>query len=66
MKNRQVIISIKYGSDIHKKSFSEHDAVAYVHFLETHGLWYEMEEASEGESELDEGCNKEKKDIEYE
>lgn len=49
MKNRQVNISIKYGSEIYKKIFSEHDAVAYVHFLETHGLWYEMEEASDEE-----------------
>ena len=61
MKNRQVIISIKYGSDIHKKTFSEHDAVAYVTFLESCGLWYEVEESPEEEN-LDEGCNNEKKD----
>ena len=63
MKNRQVTISIKYGSDIHKKTFSEHDAVAYVTFLESSGLWYEVEEASEG-GDMDEGCNKGKKDKE--
>jgi hypothetical protein len=62
MENRQVIISIKYGSDIHKKTFSEHDAVAYVTFLESSGLWYEVEESPE--ENLDEGCNKEKKDKE--
>ena len=63
MENRQVIISIKYGSDIHKKTFSEHDAAAYVTFLESSGLWYEVEEAPEEEN-FDEGCNKEKKDKE--
>ena len=62
MKNRQVNISIKYGSVIHKKIFTEHDAVAYVHFLETFGLWYEMEEASDGETELDERYEQEQKD----
>jgi len=62
MKNRQVNISIKYGPDIYKKNFSEHDAVAYVHFLETFGLWYEMEETSDGETELDERYEQERKD----
>jgi hypothetical protein len=61
MKNRQVLISIKYGSVIHKKAFSEHDAAAYVTFLESSGLWYEVEEASEEEN-FDEGCNNGKKD----
>lgn len=62
MKNRQVNISIKYGPDIYKKTFSEHDAVVYVHFLETYGLWYEMEETSDGEPELDDRYEQERKD----
>ena len=63
MKNRQVNISIKYGPDIYKKNFSEHDAVAYVHFLESFGLWYTLEGVSGGEyPELDDD-NIEKDDI---
>ena len=49
MKNRQVSISIKYGQDVYKKNFSEHDALDYVMFLETLGLWYEINEATDGE-----------------
>ena len=64
MKNRQVIISIKYGSKIHKKTFSEHDAVAYVSFLESCRLWYEVKEAP-AEENVDEGNNR-KKDKRYE
>ena len=54
MKNRQVNISIKYGEDVYKKIFMEQDALAYIDFLETFGLWYEINEATDGEqSELD-------------
>ena len=55
MKNRQVNISIKYGEDVYKKNFMEQDALAYIDFLETSGLWYEIEEATDGEQpKLDE------------
>ena len=55
MNNRQISIDIKYGNEIYKKNFSEHDSVSYVTFLETFGLWYEINEASDGESpKLDE------------
>tara|TARA_A100001037_G_scaffold244817_1_gene225862 strand:+ start:48634 stop:48834 length:201 start_codon:yes stop_codon:yes gene_type:complete len=55
MKNRQVSISIKYGKDVYKKNFSEHDVSDYVVFLETFGLWYEINEAVGGDQpELDE------------
>jgi hypothetical protein len=55
MKNRQVNISIKYGPDVYKKNFMEQDALAYIDFLETFGLWYEINEASDGEQpKLDE------------
>jgi|TARA_B110000495_G_C22651913_1_gene386437 hypothetical protein len=55
MKNRQVSISIKYGPDVYKKNFMEQDALAYIDFLETSGLWYEIEEAKDGEQpKLDE------------
>ena len=55
MKNRQVVISIKYGPDVYKKNFMEQDALAYIDFLETSGLWYEIEEAKDGEQpKLDE------------
>jgi hypothetical protein len=55
MKNRQVSISIKYGPDVYKKNFMEQDALAYIDFLETSGLWYEINEASDGEQpKLDE------------
>jgi hypothetical protein len=63
MKNRQVSISIKYGPDVYKKNFMEQDALAYIDFLETSGLWYEMEEATDGEQPyLDEGYKQKKKD----
>jgi len=55
MNNRQVGISIKYGTNIYKKNFLEHDTVSYVTFLEEFGLWYEINEAEDGEQpELDE------------
>ena len=55
MNNRQISISIKYGSDVYKKNFMEQDALAYIDFLETSGLWYEIEEATDGEQpKLDE------------
>ena len=54
--NRQVSISIKYGPCVYKKNFLEHDSLSYVNFLETFGLWYEINEATDGESPiLDEG-----------
>ena len=63
MKNRQVCISIKYGSDVYKKNFMEQGALAYIDFLETFGLWYEMEEATDGEQpDLDEEYKQKKKD----
>jgi len=55
MNNRQISISIKYGSDVYKKNFMEQDALAYIDFLETSGLWYEINEAEDGEQpEFDE------------
>jgi hypothetical protein len=30
----------------------EHDSVSYVTFLETFGLWYEINEATDGESPI--------------
>ena len=50
--NRQVSISIKYGPNVYKKNFLEHDSVSYVAFLETFGLWYEINEATDGESPI--------------
>jgi hypothetical protein len=50
MNNRQINIRIKYGNDIYKKNFLEHDSVSYITFLEEFGLWYEINEASDGET----------------
>ena len=50
--NRQVSISIKYGPCVYKKNFLEHDSLSYVNFLETFGLWYEIDEATDGESPI--------------
>jgi hypothetical protein len=50
--NRQVSIIIKYGPNVYKKNFLEHDSVSYVTFLETFGLWYEINEATDGESPI--------------
>ena len=50
--NRQVSISIKYGPNVYKKNFLEHDSLSYVNFLETFGLWYEIDEATDGESPI--------------
>ena len=40
MNNRQINIRIKYGNDIYKKNFLEHDSVSYITFLEEFGLSY--------------------------
>jgi len=49
MNNRQVSISIRYGSTIYKKNFLEQDACSFINFLEEHKLWYEINEAIGGE-----------------
>ncbi len=49
MNNRQISICIKYGSIYYKKNFLEHDACAYITFLEKFNLWYEINEATDGE-----------------
>tara|TARA_B100001115_G_C15770004_1_gene377816 strand:- start:490 stop:693 length:204 start_codon:yes stop_codon:yes gene_type:complete len=54
--NRQVSISIKYGPSVYKKNFLEYDSLSYVNFLETFGLWYEINEATDGESPILDEC----------
>ena len=49
MNNRQISISIKYGPTCYKKNFLEHEACPYITFLEEFGLWYEINEATDGE-----------------
>jgi len=63
MNNRQVSISIRYGSTIYKKNFSEQDACSFINFLEEHKLWYEINEAIGGEQPtlLDEKLRKDDK-----
>ena len=63
MNNRQVSISIRYGSTIYKKNFLEQDACSFINFLEEHKLWYEINEAIGGEepSLLDEKLRKDDK-----
>lgn len=56
MNNRQVTIDIQYGKTIYKKKFLEHEALSYISFLEEFKLWYEINDASDGENPiLDEG-----------
>lgn len=63
MNNRQVSISIRYGSTIYKKNFLEQDACSFINFLEEHKLWYEINEAIGGENPtlLDEKLRKDDK-----
>lgn len=63
MNNRQVSISIRYGSTIYKKNFSEQDACSFINFLEEYKLWYEINEAIGGEQPtlLDEKLRKDDK-----
>jgi len=63
MNNRQVSISIRYGSTIYKKNFLEQDACSFINFLEDHKLWYEINEAIGGEEPtlLDEKLRKDDK-----
>lgn len=63
MNNRQVSISIRYGSTIYKKNFSEQGACSFINFLEEHKLWYEINEAIGGEQPtlLDEKLRKDDK-----
>jgi len=63
MNNRQVSISIRYGSTIYKKNFLEQDACSFINFLEEHKLWYEINEAIGGEEPtlLDEKLRKDDK-----
>lgn len=63
MNNRQVSISIRYGSTIYKKNFSEQDACSFINFLEEYKLWYEINEAIGGEHPtlLDEQLRKDDK-----
>jgi hypothetical protein len=49
MNNRQISVSIKYGTTLYKKNFLEQDACTYITFLEEFGLWYEISEATGGE-----------------
>tara|TARA_A200000113_G_scaffold147381_1_gene132690 strand:+ start:1345 stop:1533 length:189 start_codon:yes stop_codon:yes gene_type:complete len=49
MNNRQISINIKYGNEIYKKKFLEHDALDYISFLEKFKLWYEIQNATDGE-----------------
>ena len=49
MNNRQISISIKYGPNVYKKNFLEQDACTYITFLEKFNLWYEINEATDGE-----------------
>ena len=49
MNNRQISINIKYGNEIYKKKFLEHDALEYILFLEKFKLWYEINDATGGE-----------------
>ena len=49
MNNRQISINIKYGNEIYKKKFLEHDALKYILFLEKFKLWYEINDATDGE-----------------
>ena len=49
MNNRQISISIKYGSTFYKKNFLEQDACTFITFLEKFNLWYEINEATGGE-----------------
>lgn len=50
MNNRQISISIKYGTNIYKEKFFEQDALTYISFLESFNLWYEIEDATDGEN----------------
>jgi hypothetical protein len=50
MNNRQIHISIKYGTTIYKEKFFEHDALTYISFLESFNLWYEINDATDGET----------------
>ena len=63
MNNRQISISIKYGSISYKKNFLEQDACTYITFLEKFNLWYEINEATDGEQPvyLDEEIKKDDK-----
>ena len=60
MNNRQISISIKYGSTFYKKNFLEQDACTFITFLEEFGLWYEINEATGGEQPVK--FDKQKKD----
>jgi hypothetical protein len=46
MKNNQINISIKYGNEVYKKNFTEYSSLEYIDFLESFGLWYEINEAT--------------------
>ena len=50
MKNNQINISIKYGNEVYKKIFTEYSSLEYIDFLESFGLWYEINDASDGET----------------
>jgi len=52
MNNRQVSVSIKYGTQIINRNFLEHDACEYLMFLEEFNLWYEINDATDGEMPL--------------
>lgn len=52
MNNRQISISLKYGNTIYKKNFLDHVACDYIMFLEEFNLWYEINDATDGEQPL--------------
>ena len=58
MNNRQISISVKYGNEIYKKKFLEHDALNYISFLEEFKLWYEIQNATDGEQPCRDEQNK--------
>jgi len=62
MNNRQISIHIKYGNEIYKKKFLEHEALEYISFLEHFKLWYEIQNATDGEQP----CFDEQNKDEYE
>jgi hypothetical protein len=49
MNNRQISIRFKYDQIDYKKNFSEQDACIFVSFFEKLGVWYEINEATDGE-----------------
>tara|TARA_B100002019_G_scaffold246566_1_gene224499 strand:+ start:446 stop:646 length:201 start_codon:yes stop_codon:yes gene_type:complete len=49
MNDRQISIRFRYEHLDYKKNFSEHEACIFVSFFEKLGIWYEINEATDGE-----------------